>query len=178
MSNPLPNCLLAVDEPHACLGDAARVFDPVLGSWDMDCVFTAADGQRITTAGEWHFGWILGGHTLQDVLYFYPKGSRPSKAADMKAGTTLRVFDSKSGQWLVTFFAGLRGEVIHLRGGVDGQRLVFTGLDVDGASLRWSFNDIKHSSLRWIGETSADGGLTWRVEQEMHLRRLPTGEVR
>lgn len=49
MSNPLPNILLAVDRPHACLGEAARVFD------------------------------------------------------------------SKSGHWLATFLAGLRGEVIHLR---------------------------------------------------------------
>lgn len=49
MSNPLPNILLAVDQPQARLGEAARVFD------------------------------------------------------------------SKSGQWLATFLAGLRGEVIHLR---------------------------------------------------------------
>jgi hypothetical protein len=175
MRNPLPKLLLASDHPHPLLGDEARVFDRFTGSWDMDCVFTAADGTQTRTAGEWHFGWILGGRTMQDAIYFYPPGRRPGNAADMKGGTTLRLFDPKSQQWLVTFFAALRGEAIHLRGGADGQRVVLRGLDVDRSELRWSFNDITETSFRWLGETSADGGVHWRVEQEMHLRRMPVG---
>jgi hypothetical protein len=45
------------------------------------------------------------------------------------------------------------------------------GDDVDGSKLRWSFNHIKVGSFLWRGETSADGGKTWRIEQEMRLNR-------
>ena len=173
MRNPLPKWLLPSDHPHPVLGDEAKVFDRVAGSWDLDCVFTAADGSQTRSAGEWHFGWILGGHAMQDAIYFYPAGRRPDNAAEMTGGTTLRLFDPKSGQWLISFFAPQRGEVIHLRGGGAGRRIVLRGLDVDGSQLRWSFNDITETSFRWLGETSADDGAQWRVEQEMHLRRMP-----
>ena len=177
MKNLLPSFLLATEVAHPSLGDAAHVFDRVVGSWDMDCVFTAVDGTKTFSAGEWHFGWILGGYALQDVLYFYPKGQRPRDATDMKGGTTLRLFDRRSGEWLVSFFAPLRGDVIHLHGGAEGSRIMLKGLDVDGSPLRWSFNEIEDNRFRWLGEISADGGSTWRVEQEMHLRRMPLGAI-
>jgi hypothetical protein len=56
-------------------------------------------------------------------------------------------------------------------GGTEGQRFVLRGRDVDGSSLRWSFNNIQENSFRWLGETSSDGGVSWRTEQEMHLHR-------
>jgi hypothetical protein len=171
MSHAFHDHFNVTERGHPSLGTAAGTFDRLVGSWDMDCVFTAEDGAQTTIAGEWHFGWILGGHVVQDVLYFYPKGQRPQRAADLRGGTTVRLFDPKAQQWLVSWFAALRGEVIHLKGGVEGDRIVLRGLDVDGSSLRWSFNDIQPDRFRWLGETSADGGKHWRVEQEMHLRR-------
>jgi hypothetical protein len=176
MSNPLTRHLLFTDQGHVSLGDAARAFDRFVGSWDMDCVFTAADGTQTKIAGEWHFGWILGGRVVQDVLYFYPKGQRPASSADLRGGTTVRLYDPKAQAWLVSWFAALRGEVIHLQGGPQqgpaGERIVLHGLDVDGDALRWSFNDIEPTRFRWLGETSCDGGASWRVEQEMHLVRM------
>ena len=171
MRNPLLTYLLATEAAHTSLGDAAALFDRFVGTWEHDCVFTAADGSQTTISGEWHFGWILGGRVLQDVLFFYPKGERP-RDEELRGGTTLRLFDPKAREWQVSWFAALRGEVIHLRGGAEGERVVLRGLDVDGAALRWSFNDISNDSFRWLGETSSDGGATWRVEQEMQLKRM------
>jgi hypothetical protein len=171
MRNPLPFHLQVAETAHDSLGSAAVIFDRFVGSWDMDCTFIDTNGVRSITSGEWHFGWILGGRALQDVLYFYAKGERPDDPRDLRGGTTIRVFDSKSNEWLVSWFAALRGEVIHLRGGAEGERIVLRGLDVDGSSLRWSFNDIEGDSFCWLGETSSDRGSTWRTEQEMQLRR-------
>lgn len=172
MSQALLDHLAHAERGHPSLGAAADAFDRFVGSWDMDGIFTAADGAQTTTAGEWHFGWILGGRVMQDVLYFHPKGHRPERADERRGGTTVRLFDPKAQQWLVSWFAALRGEVIHLKGGAEGERIVLHGADVDGSSLRWSFSDIQPDRFRWLGETSADGGRHWRVEQEMHLRRM------
>lgn len=175
MSDPLRTHLLFSDSAHSTLTPAARTFDRFIGSWNMECIFTDPAGDTTRTTGEWHFGWILGGRMVQDVLYFYPKGERPIADADFKGGTTLRLFDSNSQQWHVSWFAAMRGEAIHLRGGAEGERIVLHGTDVDGALLRWSFNDVRETSFRWLGETSSDDGVTWRVEQEMHLHRTQPG---
>lgn len=176
-ARPLAHHLHCTQAPHPDLRHAALAFDRVIGSWDMECVFTDREGRQTTTAGEWHFGWILGGRMLQDVLYVYPRGQRPASDIDLRGGTTLRLFDANAGQWLVTWFAALRGEVIHLRGVSEGARIVLHGDDVDGSRLRWTFKDISEHRFRWLGETSSDRGLTWRVEQEMQLRRMTTRHV-
>ena len=165
---------LQAQGPHASLGEAAGVFGHLVGTWDLTCERYAADGTRTSSRGVWHFGWIVDGRMLQDVIYFFPQG-RPGERV---GGTTLRLYDTQTKQWHVTFFAPARNAVISLVGGAAGDRIVLFGTDVDGSPLRWSFNDIKPDSLYWKGEISSDGGKTWRVEQEMRLtRRTPRGSA-
>jgi hypothetical protein len=61
--------------------------------------------------------------------------------------------------------------IISLTGGVRGAAIVLTGTAVDGSPLRCSCNDIQTNLFYRKGEISADGGKTWRVEQEVHLTR-------
>jgi hypothetical protein len=158
---------LKAQGPHASLGEAAGVFGQLVGTWDLTCERYAADGTRTSSRGVWHFGWIVDGRMMQDVIYFFPTG----QSAQRVGGTTLRFYDTQAKQWRVTFFAPTRNAVISLVGGRAGDRILLLGTDVDGSALRWSFNDIKADSLYWKGEISSDGGRTWRVEQEMHLTR-------
>jgi hypothetical protein len=152
--------------PHASLAAQAQLFDRFVGSWDLDCVFYGADGKVTRFSGQWIFGWALDGYILQDVLI----ESRGQERRSM--GSTIRFYDARSEQWRVVWIPPSSGNVIALKGGAVGDRIVLEGLDVDGAKLRWSFNDIQADSFLWRGETSADGGRTWRVEQEMRLKRL------
>jgi len=158
---------LASSGPHQSLGLAATVFDRLVGTWDLICDRYAADNTHTRSAGVWHFGWIVDGRMVQDVIYFFPEG-RP---ADRVGGTTLRMYDTQRHQWRVTFFRPSRNAIISLVGGPVGSRIVLLGTDTDGSPLRWSFNDIASNSFSWLGEISADGGKTWRVEQKMHLTR-------
>jgi uncharacterized protein len=164
----LANALLA-DAPHPSLGDAAAVFAPLVGTWDLTCKRWTADGKEFDSIGVWYFGWILDGRMMQDVIYFFSNGN-PRKR---EGGTTLRRYDPEHKEWRVTFYAPARNAVISLNGGLVGNRVVLHGIDVDGSPLRWSFNDVTRESFRWIGEISADGGKTWRMEQEMLLKRRP-----
>lgn len=86
-------------------------------------------------------------------------------------GTSLRFYDAKVALWRVVWVAPMSGTVLTLKGGAQGERIVLEGPDSDGSPLRWSFNEIQTDSFLWRGGTSADGGKTWRVEQEMRLRR-------
>jgi hypothetical protein len=161
---------LQAQGPHASLGEAGGVFGQLVGTWDLTCERYAADGTRSSSRGVWHFGWIVDGRMIQDVIYFFPVG----QPAERVGGTTLRLYDTQTKQWRVTFFAPARNAVISLVGGQAGESIVLLGTDVDGSALRWSFKDIKSDSLYWKGEISSDGGKTWRIEQEMHLtRRMP-----
>jgi hypothetical protein len=161
--------------PHYSLGEQARVFDQFVGTWNTDCVFYAASGDRTEFVGEWVFGWILDGRMMQDVLSGYPKGMPSPSPEDRRCGRSLRFYDAKTGLWNVVWFGSRNGFLLTLKGGAVGDRIELEGEDLDGEQLRSSFNDIRVASFLWRGETSADGGKTWRIEQEMWLnRRSPT----
>ena len=150
---------------------AAHAFDRFAGSWQLDGEFIAPDGALTSFEGEWHFGWILGGRVLQDVLYYWPPGQRPTQPAERRGGTTVRLFNPTTAQWAISWFAAARGEVLHLQGGPEGDRIVLRGTDTDGSAMRWSFNQISDDGFLWLGETAVDG-VAPRVEQRMRVRRM------
>src|SRR5205807_303730 len=71
----------------------------------------------------------------------------------------------------VMFAAPSFGAAIRMEGGAEDDRIVLRGNDDKGNLLRWSFNDIRPDSFVWRGETSHDGGKTWRLEEEHHMTR-------
>ncbi|PYT07009.1 MAG: hypothetical protein DMF60_08010 [Acidobacteria bacterium] len=158
---------LSASGPHPSLGDEARVFDRLVGTWDCDYTFYAEDGSATHASGELRFGWIIDGRALQDIWIRYPR-----KGADERSiGTSVRFFDNKLKMWRVVFVGPEHGVLITVQGGVEGNRIVLRGVDDHGSSLRWSFNDIQPNSFIWRGEASRDVGKTWRLEEEHHMRR-------
>ena len=154
---------LASRGPHASLGAQAQTFDRFVGAWDLDCDIYGEDGKTTHFRGSWIFGWVLDGRVMQDVLI---EGD-----AESRRGTTVRFYDAKFKGWRIVWIPPLSGNVIMLKGGAIGDRIVLQGRDVNGSMLRWSFNDIQADSFLWRGESSSDEGKTWRTEQVMRLRR-------
>ena len=154
---------LASQGPHASLGAEAQTFDRFVGAWDLDCDLYGADGKTTHFRGSWIFGWVLDGRIMQDVLI---EGD-----AQSRRGTTVRFYDAKFKEWRIVWIPPLSGNVITLKGGAVGDRIVLLGRDVNGSMLRWSFNEIQADSFVWRGESSSDEGKTWRTEQVMRLRR-------
>jgi hypothetical protein len=158
---------LSALSPHPSLGDEARVFDRFVGTWDCDYTFFPPDGSTKHSVGELEFGWILDGHAVQDIWITYPK----EVGKERGIGTSVRFFDTKLKMWRVIFVSPAYGALITVQGGAEGDRIVLRGVDDEGTMLRWSFNDLKADSFTWRGETSRDGGKTWRLEEEHHMRR-------
>lgn len=152
--------------PHPSLGAEARVFDQLVGTWDCDYTFLAEDGTITHAAGELLFGWILDGRAVQDIWITYPQ--RPNEEREI--GTSVRFFDPKSGMWRVVFVLPSLNLLTTVEGRAQGDRIVLEG-EANGKRRRWSFNDVTPSSFVWRGESSRDGGKTWRLAEEHHMKR-------
>lgn len=164
----LGSALLA-EAPHPSLGDQARVFDRFVGAWDTHYTHLAEDGAiEEEYDGRVTFGWVVDGWAMQDVW-----------SGGGSVGTTFRWFDHQAGRWTAVWFAPESNVVTTVTGGAVEDRIVLLGRDEDGSLRRWSFDDIRPSSFTWRGERSKDGGLTWRLEAEYHMKRegenIPVG---
>jgi hypothetical protein len=159
--------LLAADGPHSSLGKEADLFGRFVGTWDADYTFIADNGSVRHKKGEVRMGWVLDGRAIEDIFMSYPDSSSPER--QMVAG--IRWPNPKTGKWTLAFVAPTFDAVVRMEAAAEGDRIVLRGKDPEGVELRWSFNDITPTSFVWRGETSRDGGKTWRLEEEHHMSR-------
>ena len=158
---------LSASRPHVSLGDEAKAFDRLVGTWDCDYTFHAEDGTVSRASGELRFGWIIDGHAMQDIWITYPK----EPGAERLIGTSVRFLDVTTRLWRVVFVLPALGVLTTVEGRAEGDRIILTGEAGGGSQRRWSFNDIRADSFVWRGERSRDGGKTWRLVEEHHMTR-------
>ncbi len=159
--------VLGSANPNPSLGEEAQTFDRLIGSWDADFSFPQADGTVRHKKGELHFGWVMDGHAVQDLWIGYPTGEQKERTI----GTTFRFFDTKLKQWRIVFINPQFNYVVTTQGGREGDRIVLRGSDSDGLPIRWTFREIMPQSFHWTGEKSHDGGNTWVLEEDHHMKR-------
>jgi hypothetical protein len=152
---------LAASGPHPDHAEQLMLFGRFVGAWDMEGEQLAADGTRTEFRGEWHFGWVLDGRAVQDVLISPP----------VEYGTTVRFYDPATDAWEITWITPPGRAVRRLRARPDGDAILLEGRDPAGHLLRWTFTEITGDSFTWSGFRSDDEGATWRQEEEMRLTR-------
>lgn len=145
--------LLAADGPDPGLRDELMLYGQFVGSWSVDNRELGADGAWVEQRGEWHFGWVLGGRAVQDVLF-------PLDAPEER-GSTIRAYDAREHVWRIAWMAPFWGEFAHQLGRADGDEIL-----QEGSGRRWTFREITADSFRWTGET---GG---RLVQELRAARI------
>jgi hypothetical protein len=161
---------LAAPGPWAGHEPAMELYGRLVGTWDVTNRYVSADtGEWMSGTVVWTFGWVLAGHTVQDVMWFVEPG--PDGYPVRVTGSTVRHFDPADGTWHIVWFSPA-GRVTRLTGraGDDGG-IVQEGARADGRLVRWLFTDVTGDGFRWLGYYSADHGGTWRLEQEMLARR-------
>jgi hypothetical protein len=168
---PRPDLVRALQAlgPHPSLGEQANVFGRLVGSWDVEYTDFSKDGKvSHHRSGEFIVGWIMDGRAIQDIWIVDPSGGRK----DREVYTEVRCFDLKSETWHATFIDPEDASVARFTGGAVGNdRIVFESQDLDGTETRWSFNEIRPESLVYREESSRDGGNTWRLTSEYHMKR-------
>ncbi len=165
--------VLAAKGPHPTLGVHAKTYGRLIGSWEGQLHNHMAGTPVPTASIEIHFAWALDGRAVQDVWITPARKDRGSSgAASMDWwGTTLRVFDPKSGCWRATWTDPVSGYRIDLEGSRQHDDIVQLGTR-GNRLIRWTFSDIHADSFLWQGHVLESDGMTWRLEVEIRARRV------
>jgi hypothetical protein len=163
---------LRADGPSPEHADKLMLFGRLVGSWDIEGRFLDGDGKVIREArGEWHFGWVLEGRVIQDVIITPPREGRepgePSRAYD----TAIRAYDPKTDTWRVTVVAPIFGVTVNLIAREHGDEIWLEGRNWDDDLIRWTFSEFSDERVRWQGYVSKDEGVTWVRDEEIILHR-------
>jgi len=165
---------LLSDAASPDLLDDDRIYDRLVGSWNVRVIDYSTDGVRTETGGEWHFSYVLDGRAVQDVFIVPARTDRTLETPKIRNryGTSVRSFHPTRGEWTVTWINPVTGAHNVLVAQKDGDDIIQNGRDADGSLMRWGFTDIVNDSARWYGERSRDEGETWQLEAEFFLTRI------
>jgi hypothetical protein len=154
--------------PHPSLGDEAKLFGRLVGTWEVKYTDFSKDGKVSHRSGELIVGWVMDGRVIQDLWIVDPSGARKER----EVYADLRYFDPKSRTWPAIFIDPEHASVARFTNEPQrDDRIVLDTQDFDGTETRWSINDLRPDSFLWREEESSDGGKTWRLEAEHQMKR-------
>jgi hypothetical protein len=163
---------LQADGPHPDHADKLMLFGRLVGSWEIKGQFFDDGGNVIReTTGEWHFGWVLEGRVIQDVLIAPPREGRESGQESRAYDTAIRAYDPKTDSWRVTAIFPIYRATVNLLAREHDDAIGLEGQNPDGNLIRWTFSQFTDQRVRWQGFVSKDEGLTWVRDEEIILTR-------
>lgn len=165
--------LLDAAGPDEERANGLDLFGRFVGSWDIQATYWDHDGNLTAELhGEWHFGWVLQGRAIQDVLIGPPlEEQRRTGVPPREYGSSFRLYDPRTDTWRVTWFAPVSGVIVDLVARRDGEGIVLDGSEPDDTLDRWVFSDITPDTFTWTGYESKDEGRTWPLIERMTGRR-------
>lgn len=163
---------LTAEGPFSEYADKLMLFGRLVGSWDIVGRYFDADGNVTREqAGEWHFGWVLEGRVIQDVILTPPRAGREPGQQSRAYDTAIRAYDPKIDAWRVTVVAPIFGAAVNLIAREHGDEIWLEGRAPDNSLIRWTFSEFSDERVRWQGFASGDEGRTWGREEEIILSR-------
>ncbi len=177
MNTPASPLIEALGAEGPCPEWAGKLalFGQFIGDWTIEAQWYGEHGAIARRAkGELHFGWILGGRAIQDVWIVYQENP-PAKVA---AGTTIRFYDPILNGWRCTWISPTQSTVRTFLALKIGGEIVLEPTDKTAVAERWIFSEITPTSFRWraVESTDTETVKTWRMTEEMRMKRINTAE--
>lgn len=144
--------------------ETADIFGFLIGSWEMEAVLYAPDGQTQRSKGELHAAWVLEGRAIQDLFIFPRRADRRSHVPEQgdRYATTIRTYDHTRSGWNVEFINPAAPETsARLLAHREGQDITMEGELAGGVRIRWRYESITPDSFHYFAER-ATGDRTWR----------------
>ncbi|MEJ1095530.1 MULTISPECIES: hypothetical protein [unclassified Pseudoxanthomonas] len=163
---------LVSDRSHASIPESDRIFEPFIGSWDLEVRWYGTDGVlERSERGEWHFARVLEGRAIQDIWIVPPIDERSRRPEAGEYGTSLRFYDPDIGAWRSTWIGPFHRYIRRFIARRVNDEVVLDLLPEEPPPLmRWIFHDIQSDSFAWRNEVQEQGG--WRIQQSFSSRRL------
>ncbi len=159
---------LGADGPEPTLREKLMLLGQFVGDWDIaECRYAQPDGTWVERVGEVHWRWILDGKAVQDVWSWREKSS----GKYLSSGTTVRFYDPSIDAWHSVWIHPDRRLVEQFTARRVNDEVVLEGRHPDGHAERWIFSEIRPESFRWHSDESWDDGKTWKLTNEMRIRR-------
>jgi hypothetical protein len=159
---------LIASGPHTSLGDQAKVLEQLVGTWDVEYRDIQKDGREKHRTGQFIMAWVLDGRAIQDVWIVDPTEDR----AEREVYAAIQYFDLKSHSWPTVFIDPEHASTAKFTGGASLEgRMVLQTSDLGRPQNRWSFTATGPDSVVFRDEFSSDGGETWKLLSEDHLKR-------
>ena len=158
---------LGANGPDPNLKEKLMLFGQFIGDWEIEDHYTKADRTVVNMKGEAHFRWILDGKAIQDVWMGCPEGSQKN----IIFGTTIRFYDPKFNAWYSTWISPIKniGQTFIAR--KVNEDIILEGKTAERYPLKWVFSQITPKSFRWHSEETQDKGKTWKITEEMQIRK-------
>src|SRR5919204_4424382 len=162
---------LQADGPYPDRADKLMLFGRLVGSWDVQGRAFDEEGNVIReSTGEWHFGWVLEGRVIQDVLITPPRAGREPGQKSKAYDTAIRAYDPRIDGWRVTVVAPVYGATVTLIAREHDDEIWLEGRSPENNLMRWTFSEFSDERVRWQGFVSKDEGMTWVRDEEIILR--------
>jgi len=163
---------LQADGPFPEYADKLMLFGRLVGSWDIEGRFFDEQGNVVREAtGEWHFGWVLEGRVIQDVIISPSREGRRPGQQSTAYDTAIRAYDPGIDAWRVAVVAPIYGASINLIAREHEDEIWLEGRSPENNLLRWTFSEFSDERVRWQGFVSKDEGATWVRDEEIILHR-------
>jgi hypothetical protein len=165
---------LHAEGPDPDYADKLMLFGRLVGNWDIEGRAFDESGNVIReVTGEWHFGWVLEGRVIQDVLIAPPRQGREPGEQSKSYDTAVRAYDPRIDAWRVTVVAPVYGATVNLIARKHDDEIWLAGRSPDNNLVRWTFSQFSDERVLWQGFVSKDEGLSWVRDEEIILVRNP-----
>ena len=165
---------LAADGPHPDHAAKLMLFGRLVGSWDMHGQSFDPSGAVVREGeGEWHFGWILEGRGVADVIISPAREGREGGETSKAYDVAVRVYNPALDAWNVTISAPIYGVALNLLAREHDDEIWVEGVGPGGGQIRWTFSEIRGERVRWQGFVADEVGGSWTRDEEIILTRRP-----
>ena len=154
---------LTCEDANPTLPPSQRIFEPLIGNWDLEVTWFD-EGRPVRFArGEWYFSWVLEGRAVQDVWIVPPRSDRSATTELYEYGTSIRFYDVNIGAWRSTWIGPVRGLILSFVVREHCGEIVLETTREDGHRMQWVFSEISSDRFCWRNELEVGGA--WETQQ-------------